>query len=296
MAIKHGENGEASVAAMPADAPPNHSAVVPSSRSDKPDAPSHPEGGLSGPLPSPAPRPTPTGRLTTRQGVTLAMLGLVLILAGTTGAVLVALLLPPQYAARAELLFPLEAERPVGFLREDRSLTTQVALLKSRAVLAPVARANGVTVEVLDDAFDAEVVEGTEFIKVELVDSLRENGAILLDAVIAQYLSLTNGTGRAEERAYLEGEVDQARAALAASAPTPGEREAITARLVDLQSSLDDIRLSGPPARVIVGAYSDPEPVSPRMPLVALTGALTSAIVAVVVVALVARRWTRVRG
>lgn len=238
----------------------------------------------------------PAGRGLGRERATrLVLVALLLLIAGTTGGYLVAALTPPTYAARADLIYPLTAERPTGFLREDRSLTTQVALLTSRAVLGPVARANRVEVEALGAALSAEVLEGSEIIQLEVRNADRTRGVLLLDAVIRQYLSITETGASEDTRAYLEAQIEDSRIELARDDLTDGEREALAARQVALLGQLDAINLSGAQARVVVDTYSAPDPVSPRPLFAAATGAVTSAIVAAVVVALLARRWTRPR-
>src|ERR1700742_993456 len=79
----------------------------------------------------PSPRP-PAHRRKFTPGAALSMLALAatIILLAVGLALAGALMWPKTYAARAEVLFPITQEQPTGFLREDRSLTTQLVLLQ----------------------------------------------------------------------------------------------------------------------------------------------------------------------
>ena len=77
----------------------------------------------------------------------LAVLSVVIVVVGAGAGCIVSLLLPKQYAARAEIQYSLSQAMPNELLREDRRLTTQLVLLRSRVVLGPVASANGMTPE-----------------------------------------------------------------------------------------------------------------------------------------------------
>jgi uncharacterized protein involved in exopolysaccharide biosynthesis len=65
-------------------------------------------------------------------------------LLGAAGGLVGSQVIPATYAARAEVLYPITEEQPTGFLREDRNLTTQLVLMRSRAVLGPAAASAGV--------------------------------------------------------------------------------------------------------------------------------------------------------
>ena len=69
----------------------------------------------------------------------LAVVAVMIVVVGAGAGCIVSLLLPTQYAARAELQYNLSQAMPNELLREDRRLTTQLVLLRSRVVLGPVA-------------------------------------------------------------------------------------------------------------------------------------------------------------
>ena len=137
-------------------------------------------------------------------------------------------------AAQAELLYSLTQEQPTGFLREDRNLSTQLVLLESRTVLAPVARQNDISVEDLAEALEANVVSESEVIQLRLTDTGRRRAANMLQSVVDQYLDASANTQRAELRTYLEGQlqgvVDQIAALRADAVNRQGEIDALAQR------------------------------------------------------------------
>lgn len=153
------------------------------------------------------PRRSSSRVLPTRMRDRLALLTALLLLLGATAGLLTAVILPSQYAARAELLYPLTEEQPTGFLREDRNLTTQLVLFESRTVLAPVADRFDVSIEDLSEALEAEVVEGSEVIQVQLTDTDSARAERMLDAVVTEYLENSTGTDQERLREYLDGQL-----------------------------------------------------------------------------------------
>jgi capsular polysaccharide biosynthesis protein len=202
------------------------------------------------------------------------------------------LLVTTEYAARAQILYPLTEESPTGFLREDRSLTTQLVLLRSRTVLAPAAQANGLSVQELDDKLRASVVEGSEVVDLEVRDPDREVGLRLADAVTARYLAVANDVP-SENRAYLRSELAEVERRLDAGELSPGQTAALAGRRATLLDRLDALELAGPQATLLTPAYSADDPVSPRPLLAGAAGALSGLLVAAALVFLLARRWTR---
>ena len=134
----------------------------------------------------------------------LAVLFIMIVVIGAAAGGITSLVLPKQYAARAEIQYNLSQAVPNELLREDRRLTTQLVLLRSRVVLAPVASSNGMTPEDLAKDVSADVVEGSEIIEVQLRDRTRERAQMLLTAVIARYLTEANKGWEDPVRAYLE--------------------------------------------------------------------------------------------
>ena len=105
---------------------------------------------------------------------------------------------------------------PNELLREDRRLTTQLVLLRSRVVLGPVASDNGMTPEDLAKNVSADVVNNSEIIEVEVRDRTRQRAQMLLTSIIAQYLTLANSDSQDPVRSYLESQLSEVRKQLQA--------------------------------------------------------------------------------
>ncbi len=263
-------------------------------------------------------RPPSHRRLARAQLNRLTLLAVTIVLLGTGGGLLGALIWPPTYAARAEILYPISQDEPTGFLREDRNLTTQLVLLQGRAVLGPVAQAQGRTVEDdLENDVTVEVVETSEVIQIEARDSTPEGAVTTVQAIVDRYFDLERSEEPSGAREYLEGELADVRsemadargrvlqlqgevaAGLGASEDLAGandELQGLISRERDVQSQLDDTKIasaSDPNARLLTPAYPVLDPVSPRPLLTGGAGALLGLVVAAGAVALVARRWIR---
>jgi uncharacterized protein involved in exopolysaccharide biosynthesis len=243
-------------------------------------------------LPRPA-RP----RMSRALWIRLTILGVLLVVLGAAAGLGVAGLTPTVYAAHADVLYLLSREQPTGFLREDRNLSTQLVLLKSRTVLQPVADDWHRPIDDVTRATDAVVLQESEDIRVQFVDTDPDRARRMLEAIVARYLAVSNNDERADLRNYLDGEL---RDILTQESQVRGEGQARAAQmgpLVDreqwLRRQLDELKLNdlaGPAARVLVAPYVESDPVSPR-PLVATgAGALAGLLVALLAVAAVSRR------
>jgi uncharacterized protein involved in exopolysaccharide biosynthesis len=243
--------------------------------------------------------PSAQQRLPRRLWVNLALLAVLLVVMGAGAGYGVGMVVPPTYAARADVLYLLTREQPTGFLREDRNLSTQLVLLTSRTVLGPVSAQTGVPVDDLADALEATVEEESEVIRIEFRDGDPQRAQAVLDAVVAEYLQVSNNDERADVRRYLEEQLTVVLDRIV-EARNDGNRTSELAPLVDreqqLRSRLDDLNLSdlaGPGARVLVPPYVATDPVSPNPLVTAVTGGLTALLVAALVLAVVARRQMR---
>lgn len=247
----------------------------------------------------------------------LAVLAVTIILMGTGGGLVGALVWPATHAARAEILYPITQEQPTGFLREDRNLTTQLVLLQGRAVLGPVAAAEGRTVKDLQDNLNVELLESSEIIQVEVRDSSAEAALQTVQAVVDHYFRLNNAVQPSGALKYLESELAAARAGIAdargkllqlqgevaagiadpdAVAGATDELQAWTEREQEVQEQIDEINVigrSGPKGQLLTPPYVLPDPVSPRPLFAAVTGLLVGLLVAAGAVALAARRWVK---
>ena len=128
--------------------------------------------------------------------VRLAVLAVMIVVVGAGAGYIGSLLLPKQYAARAEIQYNLSQSVPNELLREDRTLTTQLVLLRSRDVLGPVAAENGMRPEDLAKDVSAKVVNNSEIIEVEVRDRTREQAKALLTGSLTAISRQRTGTGR----------------------------------------------------------------------------------------------------
>jgi uncharacterized protein involved in exopolysaccharide biosynthesis len=232
----------------------------------------------------------------------LAVLAVMIVVVGAGAGYIGALLLPKQYAARAELHYSLSKAVVNELLREDRTLTTQLVLLRSRDVLGPVASDNGMTPEDLAENVSAEVVDSSEIIEVEVRDRTRERAQMVLTGVIARYLTEANRDWQDPVHSYLEFELSEVQKQLRAPDVSAENATELTQREEVLRGLLDSLQPtpsisrespSGPPARVLTDPYPVAEPVSLTPLFAAATGATTAFVVAGFVVLLVVRRRLR---
>lgn len=251
-------------------------------------------------------------------GVTgrLILVALILILLGTGAGLAGALALPKTYGARAEILYPIGQDQQGGDpLRQDRQLSTQLVFLKSRAVLGPIAQKQGMQFKDLDENLSVEVLQTSEVIQVEAHGSTKEAARQTLQAVTDGYLALADqpsGVTRNLETqlvdtrantARIQTQVEQLTAGVLAGTATQAAlndaRTQLTAsvdREKAIQVRIDEINLtgrSGPNAQLLTPPYVLPDPVSPQPLIAAGTGALVGLLVAGGVVAVGARRRTR---
>ncbi|WP_141137559.1 hypothetical protein [Blastococcus mobilis] len=201
-------------------------------------------------------------------------------------------LLPEQYAARAELHYNLAEAKPNELLREDRTLNTQLVVLRSRTILGPVASMNGLTAEELGSKVTALVVEGSEIIQVEVRDSSSARSQQLLEDITARYLARANTTEESPDRESVESQLREVRDSLSTPGLSTERAEVLALREASLLGQLEGFRLAEQdPVNLLTPPYSVSEPVSPRPRFAAATGALTALLLAAAAVALLARRW-----
>lgn len=239
-------------------------------------------------------RPAPHRGLTPRQWLGLGLLATVMVVIGGGVGYASSLVVREQYAARAEVHYNLAEAKPNELLREDRTLSTQLVVLRSRTVLEPAAVIHGLTTEALADKVTAVVVEGSEIIEVEVRDRSPERALRLLETIVTRYLALTNTPTEDPARSYVESELRAVRDSLANPGLRLAQAEVLAQREAALLAELDSIELAQrAPAEVLTPPYSVSDPVSPRPLFTTATGALTALLLAVAAVALLARRWVR---
>jgi capsular polysaccharide biosynthesis protein len=239
-------------------------------------------------------------RLRRRQWGQLALLAVVIVALGAAAGYIAAASTPAQYVAHAQVVYAVTREQPTGFLREDRNISTQLVLLESRAVLDPVAAEWQTSVEEITAGLSASVADESEIIDIRFVDSDPERARDMLSWVVQQYLVVANADARSDVQNYLDGELftvlDRIEAVRKGSIQGQDQLAPLVEREQWLRTQLDELRMTdlvGPGASELVQPYVDTNPVSPRPMISIAAGALTGCIVAVLVVALVARRMTR---
>lgn len=243
----------------------------------------------------------------------LVLLTLTIILLGAAAGLAGALVLPKTYGARAEILYSASQPQQGGDpLQQDRQLSTQLVLLKSRAVLGPIAQKQGRWYEDLAKDVDVSILENSNVIQVEVHGSSQPVALQTLQAITTGYLALAgqpSGVARnlaaqlAEARqntAQLQTRIPQLVSAVLAGTANQttlddarAQLAASQAREKALQARIDEINLTGqagPAAQLLTAPYSLADPVSPRPPIAAGIGALVGAIVAGAMLTVGARR------
>jgi uncharacterized protein involved in exopolysaccharide biosynthesis len=239
-----------------------------------------------------APPPPPRRQLTGAQRAKLALLSVVLIAVGALLGTVITLVMPTQYAAQTTIQYNIAGENTGDFLKTDRNLTTQVVLLTSRNVLAPVADANGLSVDYLAKQVTAVVLNSSNVIQLQVKDPNRENGVNLANAIAKQYLTVANSSG---PQGYLQSQLNEVRRELAAPKPgtTAAETQSLNARAATLQAQLDNMNITTNQSTVLMPAYSVTDPVSPNRGLAGITGGVCGLLIALMTVVTLSRRWTR---
>ena len=234
----------------------------------------------------------------------LGGLGLVLVIVGALVGFGASFLWPAQYVGRATVLYVITQEDPTGFLREDRNLITQQLLMQSNAVTAPVAAQFGLTAEDLVDKMTVTLPEGSELITVDVRDPSQDLATRMAAAVSTQYLQISVATQpMADQARFLQDQLNtvtvQVDGLLTANTPAAlAQLPAASQRQSQLSQQLDQLNLAQvarPTARLVVPAYPVGQ-VTPRPWFGAATGAVVGLVVAVITVAVVARRWHRSRA
>lgn len=236
---------------------------------------------------------------------------LLIVLIGAGTAFIGALVWPPVYAARAQILFEISDEKSTGFLREDRSLTTQLVLLRSRQVLGPVAAQERLPVEDLEKAVTMSLLDSSEVLQVEARADTPEVALRRAREIVDSYRDVARTNSESGVDGYVRGQLADVRAELVEAnaqvtraravpgSPSLASAEALAQGLQereqDLQSELDKLsmaQLVRSEPKVVVPAYSVTDPVSPRPLFAAAAGALTGLLVAAVTAVLLVRRWS----
>jgi uncharacterized protein involved in exopolysaccharide biosynthesis len=250
-----------------------------------------------------------------------ALYAVVIVALAATSAYVAASRGPNVYGARAEILFERRTEQSTGFLREDRDLSTQLVTFKTRAVLGPVAAANGLGIDALAKKVTVGIVDSSEIIRVQVTDRSRARGEKLVAAITHQYLAGAGSPAASATKQFLEKSQAKLDATLddltARSAalerlrlgrvtvgnPNPlptSEQTLVDARITSLLDQRAEVsaRLEGatidfinrPRVAQITKPYTLADAVSPKPLNAAAAGGLAGAVLAVIAVAVLARR------
>ncbi|MGH3830271.1 MAG: hypothetical protein ACRDRS_07420 [Pseudonocardiaceae bacterium] len=242
----------------------------------------------------------------------LALLTLAITLVGAAGGLGGELVWPKTYAARAEILCSLSQDQQGGdALLQDPQLSTQLVILKSRAVLGPIAQQQNRQFEDLAKDISAQILDSSDVIQVEADGSTMPAALRTLQAVMTNYLALAAQPSAADRTlttqlaqaqtttAALQTRVRQL--ATAVSAITQAALNDAQAQLTASQNQENAIRQriaefgftgqTGLGAQLLTPPYSLPDPVYPRSLLAAGIGALVGMVVAGAVLARSAPRW-----
>jgi len=226
-----------------------------------------------------------------------------------------------SYGARTEIYFPLNQQLASGsFLREDRSLSTQLVAMTSHAVLDPVAARFHLSYNALAKKELVSVVQASEVIRIEVDDHSPAFAESLDTAIGVSYMKTQPDPNILTEN-YLNERIStlnsqlgtltsqfnslEARRQNSASAanPNPAESPAelsvqsqiasLNNSVASLQSRLDTVtvnELEQPHVQQLTKPYLLSGPVAPKPLRVALAGALAGIMLAAIVVALLLRR------
>ncbi|GLZ48230.1 hypothetical protein Acsp06_44150 [Actinomycetospora sp. NBRC 106375] len=228
----------------------------------------------------------------------LGVIGLVIVVLGALVGFGASFLWPAQYVGRATVLYVISQDQPTGFLREDRNLTTQQLLMSSNAVTAPVAGQFGLSAEDLQRKMTVTLADGSELLTVDVRDPSQDLAVRIAAAVSTQYLQVSAASQPVADQArFLQDQLNvvagQINALQTANTPASlAQLPAVSLRQSQLAQQLDQVNLvqiAQPTARLVVPAFPVGQ-VSPRPWFGAATGAVAGLIVAIVTVAVLARR------
>jgi len=159
---------------------------------------------------------------------------------------------PAKYGARSEITYPLNAQiASGGFMREDRTLQTQLVALNSQAVLQPVADKFKIPVDALSKQLIATVVQDSTVIRIEVDDSSPQRAQQIVGAVVAAYFKNLPADANTVSEGILNRQIssiDSQREALSnriasleATRLAQGANAPVTAAELQAQSQLNDL-------------------------------------------------------
>ena len=221
-------------------------------------------------------------------GIAAACLAIVFI--AVVSAFLVSAVRDKVYGARVDILYVVARDTPDD--ARERVLATQQALIRSRAVLEPVARRDGVPLDELQRAVSVDVGLN-DLLRLTVADQDRDRARSLVRNVTTQYLRVSSRVSpeAARGRELLRRQIDRltvrARSAPEEERQILGER---IGRLEDLIVDLEVEDLADPRAKVLSPPYLLEDPVSPDPTRAAIGGLLVGLVLCAGVTVLIFRR------
>jgi uncharacterized protein involved in exopolysaccharide biosynthesis len=263
------------------------------------------------------PRARPRQRRRWVSGPLIVLVAVILVVGPAVAAYLISRSQQAEYAAEAELV--LDSSNVTDRILAQRDIDTQSLVLQSRAVLAPTARAEGITVDELEDKVGVEVDGNTDVLRVSVTDHDSQLALRAAEGIVTTYRdSVATATTEQldEAQGLLEAEItdlttrlSDVQAELSQLAEDPdnafspevqqlqAESNFIFGRLSSLQASLTDLevrRVSGSnEVKVVTPPHVLEEPVSPQPLRAAAYGGLVGILLAAAAIVLLLRLRSR---
>jgi capsular polysaccharide biosynthesis protein len=213
------------------------------------------------------------------------------------------------YGSRSEIQYPISAEiASGGFLRSDRTLQTQLVTIKSRDVLAPVAKRYGLTVDELSKQVVASVLSDSEVIQIEVDDASQKKANAMVGDITTAYLAYANSAVNtntlveqhwSDELDTLRGQRSNLVAQVSRAPSGSAEQQQLQAELDDVNAQIQNAQQQLSAATITeiqsqkVEALTQPYDVgkvAPKPLRAGLAGALAGVMIAAGVVVLLIRR------
>jgi capsular polysaccharide biosynthesis protein len=245
----------------------------------------------------------------------LVILTVLTLVAANGAALAISMTSKRIWGARVEIVFQPASD--LGEAAADRQLFTQEVILRSRAVLDPVAKATRTPVTDVEKSLAIDILNQTNVIRVTVSSPDKETARVLAQRIADTYSQEVSSAGTSEYSSsvsQLQRRISQLSFGLAADqnrlaqlradpAVTVAERDLaarvtsvqqLLAKLQDQLAGLEMRRFRLPAAEVLTRAYVLPTPLQPK-PLQALAvGSLVGLFVATVIA--IVLLWRGFRG
>ncbi len=213
------------------------------------------------------------------------------------------------YGSRSEIQYTLTSQIASGdFLRQDRTLSTQLVAIKSRTVLDPVAQKYHMTVDALSKKVVASILAASEVIRIEVDDPSQAKANKIVGDITDEYLKYANTAvdTSANVEKYWNDQLKSLRTQrngligqISAATPNSAQQQQLQAELTDVNSQITDAQtqlntatltqLQTQNVRPLTLPY-DVGKVAPKPLRAGLAGALAGMMIAAGVVVLLIRR------